>query len=204
MMTTGKINARTGSLLNSQAGFTLIELIMVMVMIGILGSVAIQKFIDASEDAEVTAEATNIDMLRANMVNTMGERLVKGQQAAFPTNPFDNLTKVPQGYNRFRTTPPTGEKIDDDIWVFVRGSQGRSGAQITPQQSGTTLPTFRVDGFIYHQRRDSTVVRWAYDSSTGVISKPLEVRPSDLKRERDVNAAQRGDSTIEQNQQKTR
>ncbi|MCA9482451.1 MAG: type II secretion system protein [Nitrospina sp.] len=208
MRTSGK-NSGCGSghparSLNCRGGFTYIELIMVIVMIGILSSILAQKFIDVAEDTEVTAEGATVDLLRANLVNTMGERLIKGQQAAFPANPFDNLTKVPQGYNRFRTTVPTGEKIDNDIWVFVRGSQGRSGAQITPQQSGTTLPTFRVDGFIYHQRRDSTVVRWAYDSSTGVISKRLEVRPSDLKRERDLNAAQRGDNAIEQNLQKTR
>lgn len=190
--------------LRGRGGFTYIELIMVIVMIGILSSILAQKFIDVAEDTEITAESTTIDLLRANLVNTMGERLIKSQSAAFPINPFDNLNKVPQGYNRFRTTMPTGESVDDDTWVFVRGNQGNQSGQITPQQAGTTLPTFRVDGFIYHQRRDSTVVRWAYDSSTGVISKRLVVTPSQLKRQRDINAQTRGEVTQDQLKQNTR
>ncbi len=77
--------------------------------------------------------------------------------------------------------------------MFVRGNQTTATGQITPQQAGTTLQTFRVDGFIYHQRRDHTVVRWAYDSSTGVISKKFIEKLSDLKRQQDTNARARND-----------
>lgn len=185
-------------------GFTYIELIMVIVMIGFLSSIIALKFVEVAETTEITAEGATIDLLRSNMINTIGEQLINGKAATFPLNPFDNLTKVPAGFDRFRTTKPTGDSVDDDIWVFVRGNQANAGGQITPQQAGTTLPTFRVDGFIYHQRRDSTVVRWAYDSSTGVISKRLIEKMSDLKRQRDVNAATRGETTKDQQLQKTR
>ncbi len=197
-------NTTRTSGLNSMGGFTYIELIMVIVMIGILSSILAQKFIEVAEITEITAEDATVDLLRSNMINTIGEQLINGQSTTFPLNPFDNLSKVPVGYNRFRTTKPTGEPQDDDIWVFVRGNQANAGGQITPQQAGTTLPTFRVDGFIYHQRRDSTVVRWAYDSSTGVISKRLIEKPSDLKRQRDLNARTRGEVTRDQQLQNTR
>jgi len=189
--------------LTSQAGFTFIELVMVIVMIGILGSILMQKFIDIAETTEITAEDRTIDLLRANLINTMGEQLLKGQAATFPINPFDNLSKVPEGYDRFRTTKPTGDPADDNLWVFIRGNQVTAATQITPQQAGTTLPTFRIDGFIYHQRRDHTVVRWAYDSSTGVISKKFIEKPSDLKRQRDINAQARRDIIKDQQLQKT-
>ncbi len=190
--------------LTDRGGFTYIELIMVIVMIGFLSSIIALKFVEVAETTEITAEGATIDLLRANMINTIGEQLINGQSATFPINPFDNLTKVPQGYDRFRTTKPTGNSSDDDMWIFVRGDQANAGGQITPQQAGTTLPTFRLDGFIYHQRRDSTVVRWAYDSSTGVISKRLVEKESDLKRQRDFNAQTRGDTTKDQQLQKTR
>jgi len=188
----------------SEAGFTFIELVMVIVMIGILASILVQKFINIAETTEITAEDTTVDLLRANLINTLGEQMIKGQAAVFPQNPFDNLSKVPTGFDRFRTTKPTGDPTDDNAWVFIRGGQATTSTQITPQQAGTTLPTFRVDGFIYHQRRDHTVVRWAYDSSTGVISKKFIEKPSDLKRQQDINAQARQDIIQDQQLQKTR
>lgn len=166
---------------------------MVIVMIGILSSILIQKFIDVSEDTEIVAEDSTIDRLRSNLFNVLGQELMQGKAARFPNNPFANLAKVPEGYDRLRTNNPTGEPEDDNLWVFVIGNQTASSGQITPQQAGTTLDNFQVDGFIYHQRRDHTVVRWAYDSTNGVISKKFIVDPSELKNQRDRDKQQRGD-----------
>ena len=44
---------------NKEDGFTLIELIMVIVVLGILAATAMQKMISAAEQAEITAEDTN-------------------------------------------------------------------------------------------------------------------------------------------------
>ncbi len=41
--------------MKQQAGFTLIELIMVIVILGVLGAVAVPKFVDMSSDAEKAA-----------------------------------------------------------------------------------------------------------------------------------------------------
>ncbi|MFQ5482113.1 MAG: type II secretion system protein [Nitrospinaceae bacterium] len=175
----------------SAAGFTLIELMLVILMLGILSSILIQKFINIAEVAEITAEDTTIDLLRANLVNTLGEQLLRHQTASFPDDPFSNLTKTPPGYQRFRTTKPTGAPTENDLWMFLGGSQ--ASGQITPEEAGTTLATFRVDGLIYHQRRDQTVVRWAYDSSTGVISRKFIDKKSPSKQEQDLDAQARGD-----------
>ena len=42
--------------MNKQAGFTLIELVMVIVIIGILAAMAVPRFYDASSQAEIAAQ----------------------------------------------------------------------------------------------------------------------------------------------------
>lgn len=183
--------------LRNESGFTLIELILVIVLIGILISTAAQKIMSVAEEAEITAENTTIQVMRDNILNNYGQDLVKGLASKFPDNPFANLSKVPDGYDRRRLTRPSGEKADNNLWVFVLGSPGVS---ITPEQAGTTLTTFLPTGTIYHQRRDQTIVKWVYDSTMGVISQRIIESESDLKKQLDLEKQMRGEETEAQRQ----
>ena len=156
----------------NQSGFTFIELVMVIVMLGFLSSIAIQKMLRMAETTEIAVEDTTISTLRSNLIATMGEGLIEGGTGGFSPNPFANLTKVPEGYGHNRDTQPTGEKQDNDLWVYVEGADD-DAEELTPEQTGSTLSDFQVSGFIYHQRKNNVVVRWAYDSLSGVISKRL-------------------------------
>ncbi len=186
----------------NESGFTLIEMIMVIVIIGILASVAAQKMITATDEAEITAEEATIENLRSNLVNNFGNSLIQGAAAEFPNDPFTNLSKVPAGYNRRSNTKPTGKEATDSTWVFIQGTQNE--ARVTAEQAGTTLTNFSVTGFIYHQRKDSTVVKWPYDSANGVIGRLMVDKTSPLKQEQDQEKIKRGEPIEGQKRLKTR
>jgi len=184
---------------DKEDGFTLIELIMVIVVLGFLAATAMQKMITAAEQAEITAEDTTVDVLRNNMLNNYGNDLLQGKPAQFPEDPFENLSQVPDGYDRRRNFQPTGEDEDADIWVYVRGG----GAGLTAEEVGTTLTNFQAVGEIYHQRKDGTVVKWPYDSSNGVIGKKQIDRISDVKKEAEQDKERRGEPTEQEKLDKT-
>ncbi len=161
--------------LKNQAGFTFFEFIMVCIVIGLVGAIAMQRVLTVAEDAEITAEDSTIGNLRQNITNNFVENLAKGNPPQFALNPFENLTKAPWGYDRRRLFPPNGLSIDDELWIFSPGPTSTS--QTTAGQTITT-----GIGKIWHQRRDHTVVSWDYDSSGGIISAKTIVQKSDIKR----------------------
>jgi len=77
--------------LNNKNGFTLIELIMVMIILGILAAVAIPRYMDTIVSAEVASEDAVITNIEAALENYAIHKLIDSGRSVWPDNPFDAL-----------------------------------------------------------------------------------------------------------------
>ena len=72
----------------NQKGFTLIELIMVTIILGILAAVAIPRYMTTVTKAEEAAEDAVIAAIQAGLENYATEQLMSNGRRSWPTNPW--------------------------------------------------------------------------------------------------------------------
>ena len=127
-------------------GFTLIELIIVMVIMGVLAAVAVPRYLDSIANAEESAENAVINSIRNGLKQYAGDKLYKEGRPTWPDNPFETLSETPPGYdsndNGFEpgVGPLDGVADADGEWTFDYGN-----SRIT------------------HQRADNSRYYWDYD-----------------------------------------
>ena len=121
----------------TQNGFTLIELIMVMIILGVLAAVAIPRYLDTIENAEQASEDAVISNIRGALENHAIHKLLDSGRRIWPDNPFDALSEQPQTYTEDGTWADT-----DQEWTFVDGDPA----------------------YITHQRSDNSRFKWEYDA----------------------------------------
>lgn len=73
--------------LNNQKGFTLIELVMIIVILGILAAVAIPKYQDLSSEAKEAAARNSLGSLRSGITIFYANQAVTTGTATWPTLP---------------------------------------------------------------------------------------------------------------------
>ena len=131
---------------NNKNGFTLIELIIVMVILGIMASVAVPRYLDSISNAEESAEDAVISAIRSGLKQYANNSLFKEGRAVWPDNPFEALSEFPAGYNANDNGLEDGiDQLDgvadeDGEWTFDYGN-----SRIT------------------HQRADNSRYYWVYD-----------------------------------------
>ena len=125
--------------MKNQKGFTLIELIMVTIILGILAAVAIPRYASTVDKAEAAAEDAVISSIEAGLETYAIEQLMDNGRRSWPTNPFDALETKPAGYD----ADDSDDADTDGEWTF-----------------NTTTKK------ITHQRNDNPRVGWQYDEGT--------------------------------------
>ena len=129
----------------SQNGFTLIELIIVMVILGIMAAVAVPRYLDSIANAEASAEDAVITSIRGGLKQYANNSLLANGRASWPTNPFSALSENTDGAVDLAGYTEDGTLANvDGEWTFIDNGNGT--------------------GQITHQRADNSRYTWAYNS----------------------------------------
>ena len=126
---------------NKNNGFTLIELIMVMIILGIMAAVAIPRYLETIQKSEIASEDAVVNNIVVALENYAQNKMLSEGRRYWPTNPFDALVTKPQSYSLDGT--PCDE---DNEWTFVED-----------ESDGTAT------GYISHQRADNSRHQWSYN-----------------------------------------
>ena len=135
--------------MKNKNGFTIIELIMVMIIIGVLAAVAIPRFQDVVIESEIAVEQRVINTIYNGLETYARERYIENGVRSWPENPFTALSKLPPDYDADLYVLSL---MKDRDWVFT--GDGNNSA---------------YNNTIAHMRKSDSISTWTYDQATGAI-----------------------------------
>ena len=135
--------------MKNKNGFTIIELIMVMIIIGVLAAVAIPRFQDVVIESEVAVEQRVINTIYNGLETYAREKYVANGVRSWPENPFTALSKLPPDYDADLYVLSL---MKDRDWIFT-GDGNNS----------------EYNNTIAHLRKSDSISTWGYNPTTGEI-----------------------------------
>ena len=135
--------------MKNKNGFTIIELIMVMIIIGVLAAVAIPRFQDIVVESEVAVEQRVINTIYNGLETYAREKYIDNGVRSWPENPFTALSKLPPDYD---VDLFVLSQMKDRDWVFSGDGNNSS-----------------YNNKIAHLRKSDSIAVWGYDPITGTL-----------------------------------
>jgi type II secretory pathway pseudopilin PulG len=103
-------------IINRSGGFTLIELVVIIVVLGILAAVAIPKLFDVTAEAEEAAVGAMVSSLESALSIYVAKQYVDGGPIE-AHNPFDDLSNIPSNYVG-ENDPVSPANTPNGKWTF--------------------------------------------------------------------------------------
>ena len=132
--------------MKNNKGFTLIELIMVTIILGILAAVAIPRYMTTVTKAEEAAEDAVISSIEAGLETYAIEQLMSNGRRSWPSNPWDALETKTDRYD----ATDTDDADEDNECQFSLDAVDEPA--------------------IFHQRPSDEIYYYTYDSTNFELS----------------------------------
>ena len=136
--------------MKNNKGFTLIELIMVTIILGILAAVAIPRYASTLDMATKRAEKAFVDQIWAGCEEVASIRLIENGIEEWPGNPLTTLKRV----RNVKVNLDEGIPDEDNEWQFSLDVDGEGTAGIMHQRPNDEIWYYEYDSLNFTLSED--------------------------------------------------